>query len=137
MYTLFDLHSLVLGFFSPLITVFCPILSNPRPKRARLDHLIEFLTTSVSVISHSPATDRCHLIGHDFYFPSILILEASQATSICIHVSHTRVTVLILFHSIPSTQTSRSWWLACMCTLAGRAVHKKRSSFTIQLYISY
>ncbi len=86
MYTLFDLHSLMLGFFL-LITVFYPFCLTNAPRGLDLTpHQVPLLAFE-SLISPPPQQTVCHLVGHDFHFSSVLILEASRASSICIHVS--------------------------------------------------
>lgn len=137
MYTLFNLHSLMLGFFL-LITVFYPFCLTNAPRGLDLtSHRVPLLSLLAfeSLISPPPQQTLFHLVGYDFHFSLILILETSRASSICIHVSIPMSQFLVPF-IVSSTQTSRSL-VACNvyvhCTMVARAVHKKRSSFTIQL----
>lgn len=65
-----------------------PLLFNQCPERARLDiSPSSFTSLWIFEISPHPQQTLCHLVGHDFHFSLILILETSRASSICIHVS--------------------------------------------------
>lgn len=139
MYTLFNLHSLMLGFFL-LITVFYPFCLTNAPRGLDLtSHRVPLLSLLAfeSLISPPPQQTLCHLVGYDFHFSLILILETSRASSICIHVSIPMSQFLVPF-IVSSTQTSRSlvacnvyvpWWRA----LYIKSVHHLQYSLSVSL----